>query len=706
MSSTRAILDCLTTVKSLGEQVHHIQSQIDSLIDQVESHVLHLHPDAQPFKSVLLDQSSSFSNDPSPIIKPRPVQASARRYSIAAQHRSWASLNNRRLSAQPNDALLPVLNDEAVEKCISRSSLHRDDVDTKDGENTNSDEHIESDSDEREHAKPAVLPSKGTWAGSVQSLKHAVGKKLKGKATPNLVDGALGADLRPQSLARDREEAIEAGHGGHLSGASGRFLSRRKSEIVKAGKLVPIDRPDVLPRFQLEDLEAGRALPMPPPEEPTFAKPKPVEVVPPHHLIPIKHRPRRKKGQKKQNITITSSAFAGISASFNKWYLDNCTIPLYTEFMVPYTPLEMADVYKWAAARPSGWMWHSRCQAKAVWELMMAIVIMFAIAYIPFVVTFIPEVGHLGTVSVLLTIVFVFDSCLSFLMSPTNGYSPFWVFGRTTALARDVLTILPLDRMISGQYSECFLYLRLIRAHSLYGIFSHNPLLRRFTRFLQSALGVGDSFAALIMYTSTLAAYFHVFSCSIFLLGRIYNFEGWVDIDTAYLIEESIGARYTFGMFVAAFQAEAFRPKQLGEQWNLILSAIISAALHGAVLGTVSSLINSLDPLGRMYKQKIEEVNEYMKYKNIDVRIRSKVREYFHLKYRGKYFNEGEILHELNDSLRQEIVIHNCRELITQVSFLARKVGDGRDEHFLGRIASALKPVYYVEGDTIFEQGR
>lgn len=54
-----------------------------------------------------------------------------------------------------------------------------------------------------------------------------------------------------------------------------------------------------------------------------------------------------------------------------------------------------------------------------------------------------------------------------------------------------------------------------------------------------------------------------------------------------------------------------------------------------------------------MYKQKMDEVNEYMTYKNLSSSLKKKVRNYFELKYRGKYFNEVAILKELNDSLRQ-----------------------------------------------------
>ncbi|KAJ3156239.1 anaphase-promoting complex subunit Hcn1 [Geranomyces michiganensis] len=697
----KSVLECLSAVRALSDQVHSIQSQIDVLMDQVEAHVY--GSVAQP-QAPTSGTGSFVVEHGLPEIRPRPAMPQVRRFSVGGQmHRSWTSINHPRPIAET----LPVLNDEAVEMCISQSSLSDGETEEHEGGRSGPSRAAQGSAD---GGRSGLNRKQNVLSGSMNSLRNVLGKKSdRGKVSEfNTLASKPVIGVTPMQLAaqvhEEREKALEnqnapaetPGTGLITPISNGKFLSRRQSnQAARAGRLAPVDTPDVLPRYPIsrtDDIELG-------PDPPRTA-------TTPDHLIPIKHRPRHYGKGKKPHAqgSITASAFGGLEAIFAKWYLDYCTVPRYTEFMVPYTLGEMADVYRWAASHHSGWMWHPRSRAKAVWEILMAIVLMFCIGYIPYVVSFNYDQGQLRLVSVLLTIIFSVDALLGWLMLPNAPLSRSWFVGSAFSIGRDFLTVVPFDIIFEGQYTECFLYLRLIRAQCLHPIVMHNPMLRQFSRFLQGALGVGDSFTALVMYVATLGAYFHVFSCSIFLLGRIYKFEGWEE--TEYLIHKAPGAQYTFGMFVAAFQAEAFRPKQIGEQWNLILSAIISAGLHGAVLGTVSALINSLDPLGRMYKQKIEEVNEYMKYKGIGVDIRKKVREYFHLKYRGKYFDEAHILHELNDSLRQEIVIHNCRELITQVSFLCRNVGDGRDENFLGRIAMALKPVYYVTGDTIFEQGR
>ncbi|KAJ3071193.1 hypothetical protein HDU98_005675 [Podochytrium sp. JEL0797] len=60
-----------------------------------------------------------------------------------------------------------------------------------------------------------------------------------------------------------------------------------------------------------------------------------------------------------------------------------------------------------------------------------------------------------------------------------------------------------------------------------------------------------------------------------------------------------------------------------------------------------------LDSSGRKYKEKLDEVNEYMTYRKLTEGMKDKVREYYELKYKGKFFEEEIILGEMNESLKQ-----------------------------------------------------
>ncbi|KAJ1548024.1 hypothetical protein HK096_006920 [Nowakowskiella sp. JEL0078] len=167
--------------------------------------------------------------------------------------------------------------------------------------------------------------------------------------------------------------------------------------------------------------------------------------------------------------------------------------------------------------------------------------------------------------------------------------------------------------------------------------------------------------------------------------------------------------RYTWAYFTAisnTFPVTGYRPTDPVEVWITIISILIGAVLFAVLVGTISSFSFGLDSSGRQFRQKMDEVNEYMSHKKLNDSLKLRINQYYELKYRGKYFDETGIMNELNESLRTEIARHNSSGLIVKVPFLRRDQKDGRDELFMCRIANALKPVYYISGDVIFEQGR
>ncbi|KAJ3291592.1 anaphase-promoting complex subunit Hcn1 [Rhizoclosmatium sp. JEL0117] len=148
-----------------------------------------------------------------------------------------------------------------------------------------------------------------------------------------------------------------------------------------------------------------------------------------------------------------------------------------------------------------------------------------------------------------------------------------------------------------------------------------------------------------------------------------------------------------------------FKPETTTEQVTNIIFIVIGATLYALLVGLLSSAAIAYDSSGRMYRQKIDELNEYLTWKKIDEVTKKKVLSYYEFKYRGKYFEEQTLLADMNNSLRMELASINARRLIEQVTFLKREMKDGRDSIYIGKMANALNVVYYVLGDFVFHQG-
>ncbi|KAJ3019498.1 anaphase-promoting complex subunit Hcn1 [Thoreauomyces humboldtii] len=397
-------------------------------------------------------------------------------------------------------------------------------------------------------------------------------------------------------------------------------------------------------------------------------------------------------------------------------YICNFTVPRYNEFRNPLSDPEFIAVIKNVYQLNPNLLIHPRSFFRALWDVIMSLLYLLTLLIIPVGVSIKSANLNLTPLNILLAVAFGIDTLFNLLTLEVVEGHPVPFLASVKCYLRfsfwlDIVTILPFKLMISANVSniDCILLLRLLRLRRLYPIVASNPIFAAASRGIQHFSGLGGSFMSVWLFGGLLLVYLHLYACGVFLMGELTDFASWETTELETVRTKSPGNQYTWAVFSAignTFPITGFRPVTPYEQWVAIISCLIGALLYASLVGTISSFSFGLDSSGRLYKQKMDEVNEYMHYKNLSLELKLKVQRYFQLKYRGKYFDEAAIMQELNESLRQEITVHNCRDLIAKVNFLSRNVGDGRDFHFLGRIASALRAVYYIEGDVVFEQGR
>ncbi|KAJ3022115.1 UNVERIFIED_CONTAM: anaphase-promoting complex subunit Hcn1 [Siphonaria sp. JEL0065] len=270
----------------------------------------------------------------------------------------------------------------------------------------------------------------------------------------------------------------------------------------------------------------------------------------------------------------------------------------------------------------------------------------------------------------------------------------------------DVVTIFPFELLpIKGH--EYLWTVRLLRMHKLPFMIHSSPIYSAMRDRLLFLFRIGHSVSLILPLTFILFLFLHLQACVIFLAGRYFNFS---NDEIASLRDAPLFDQYVWSLFMSATNVFplGYHPTNPKEQLITVAFVLCGAGLYACIVGAISSIAMGVDASGRLYKQKIDELKEYMHWKAVEPVTQQKVLDYYELKYRGKFFEEAEkraLLNEMNESLRMEIAIHNCRELISKVPFLRREQNDGRDDLFAGRITSALQACYYVPGDVIFVQG-
>ncbi|KAJ3321101.1 Potassium/sodium hyperpolarization-activated cyclic nucleotide-gated channel 4 [Blyttiomyces sp. JEL0837] len=179
----------------------------------------------------------------------------------------------------------------------------------------------------------------------------------------------------------------------------------------------------------------------------------------------------------------------------------------------------------------------------------------------------------------------------------------------------------------------------------------------------------------------------------------------WIDLSDNIDRNLPIIDRYTTGFYNSAaemlssgFGSEA--PLTTRQRWFTVMNMIVSAMSLALLVGNVTTVMTGLDSSGRMFKEKIDEVQQYILYKDLDYDLKRRILSYFEFKYsKGKLFDEGRILTELNQPLRKQISLHNCKSLILKVPFF-RDAGDA----FISNVVTILKINHFLPGDLVIEE--
>lgn len=143
-----------------------------------------------------------------------------------------------------------------------------------------------------------------------------------------------------------------------------------------------------------------------------------------------------------------------------------------------------------------------------------------------------------------------------------------------------------------------------------------------------------------------------------------------------------------------------YPPQTYTDMWLTMLSMVTGAMCYAVTIGHVSALVQSFDTSRRMYNDKFKQVEEYMVWRKFPRDMRNRITEYYEHRYQGKMFDEDNILKELSERLRLDIINYNCRSLVSSVPFFANA-----DNNFVSDVVTKLHFEVFQPGDLIIREG-
>ncbi|CAB3235249.1 unnamed protein product [Arctia plantaginis] len=100
------------------------------------------------------------------------------------------------------------------------------------------------------------------------------------------------------------------------------------------------------------------------------------------------------------------------------------------------------------------------------------------------------------------------------------------------------------------------------------------------------------------------------------------------------------------------------------------------------------------------YNGLINQVEEYMTYRQFPVKLKKRVRAFYEYRYQQHYFKESNNLQCLSEQLRDEVQLHTSRSLIDKV-----KLFENISPSTVGTILGCLHPEVYLANDLVIAAG-
>ncbi|XP_053551388.1 potassium/sodium hyperpolarization-activated cyclic nucleotide-gated channel 3 [Bombina bombina] len=197
----------------------------------------------------------------------------------------------------------------------------------------------------------------------------------------------------------------------------------------------------------------------------------------------------------------------------------------------------------------------------------------------------------------------------------------------------------------------------------------------------------------------------HWDGCLQFLVPMLQDFpeDCWVSIN--HMVNESWGKQYSHAIFKAMSHMLCIgygqqAPEGMTDVWLTMLSMIVGATCYAMFIGHATALIQSLDSSRRQYQEKYKQVEQYMSFHKLPPDTRQRIHEYYEHRYQGKMFDEENILGELSEPLKEEIVNFNCRNLVANMPLFANA-----DPNFVTAMLTKLRFEVFQPADYIIREG-
>nr|XP_039248540.1 potassium/sodium hyperpolarization-activated cyclic nucleotide-gated channel 2-like isoform X1 [Styela clava] len=374
----------------------------------------------------------------------------------------------------------------------------------------------------------------------------------------------------------------------------------------------------------------------------------------------------------------------------------------------------------------AGFVIHPFSNFRLTWDVLSAILILANIVIIPMDIAFSTAEEDIRSVvfKLISDMWFMADIILNFRTGiKTDGGDKTTVELEPRKIAKlyirrwffiDLIASLPFDFIVrlflDTKRSKAVRFLRIGKAVALVKV-ARVPRLIRGIHHWEEIFNLQYDFAVSMMRFAYLVFFIfmtcHINGCLQYMVPMFYDFpeDTWVRMRGLDHPNVTWWEAYSWSLFKSTSQMlclgySQIIPVGMVDLWMTMLSQITGAIIFAIFIGNAINLMEEMDASKNAFKMKINQIQEYLGFRRIPIKLRRKVLDYCEMRFQGKLFDEHQILKELSPSLRREVVWYNTSVLIQSVP-LFEEVSD----EFVYELGYVLKYSVYMPQDKIVKEG-
>jgi len=371
---------------------------------------------------------------------------------------------------------------------------------------------------------------------------------------------------------------------------------------------------------------------------------------------------------------------------------------------------------------------HPQSPYRVFWDLMTMVLLIYVAIFTPIRIGYEEDAeGSMKDFELFVDILFCVDVVLNFRTSyiKDNGMEEqnWWKVAKNYLggfFFIDFVSSVPFDRILENQEGlenlqasktlkagRILKVSRVLKIAKLLRLFRMKKVVERMEDYITIGRNTGKMLRLLVI-TLVMA---HVNACGWSFMSRItdqfYEASWQRSYMDGYLLDESeVSKEYLVSLMWTVMTMTTVGygdvvPSNDAERVYEIYMMILSCAFYGFILGSMATLVASLDAHSKQYHEQMDQIMAYMKLRNFPKPLARRVRNYYkHYYERKTALNERHILDELSSSLRSEVSKFLIDTLFVHVTIFYNVPMD-----FQARMFSELRPQQVQALETMHHVG-